>query len=88
MPGNLMKELQFGLKKTYGVMMNQKTFQFFITFVLVIGIFLISIPVGEFVAGRDAGTGQVVFFLAVLSGMILFYTADLLQKRYPLSNGQ
>jgi hypothetical protein len=62
--------------------MNKKTFLFFITFVLVIGIYLISIPVGGFVAGHDAVTGQVVFFLSVLSGMVLFYIAEVLQKKY------
>jgi len=64
-------------------MMNNKSFQFFFTFILVIGIYLISIPVGEFVAGHDAGTGQIVFFLTVIFGMILFYVADVLRKKYP-----
>lgn len=62
--------------------MNKKTFPFFITFVIVIGICLISIPVGGFVAGHDAKTGQIVFFLSVLFGMILFYAAEVLQKKY------
>ncbi len=43
-------------------MMNNKIFQFIITFILLIGICLISIPVGGFVSGHDAGTGQIVFF--------------------------
>jgi uncharacterized membrane protein YtjA (UPF0391 family) len=46
-------------------------------------IYLISIPVGEFVAGHDAGTGQIVFFLAVIFGMILFYVAEVFSKKYP-----
>jgi len=62
--------------------MNKKTFRFFITFVIVIGICLVSIPVGGFVAGRDAKTGQIVFILSVLSGMVLFYAAEVLQKKY------
>jgi len=62
--------------------MNKKTIQFFITFALVIVICLVSIPVGGFVAGHDAITGQIVFFLSVLFGMILFYAAEVLQKKY------
>lgn len=62
--------------------MNKKTFQFFITCVIVTGIYLISIPVGGFVAGQDAKTGQIVFFLSVLFGMVLFYAAEVLQKKY------
>jgi hypothetical protein len=69
-------------------MMNHKTFQFFFTFVMVMGIYVISIPAGEFVAGHDAGTGQIVFFLAVISGMILFYVAEVFSKKYPLSERQ
>jgi uncharacterized membrane protein len=48
-------------------------------------IYLISIPVGAFVAGHDAGMGQIVFFLSVLFGMILFYAAEGFLKKYPLS---
>ena len=62
--------------------MNNKTIRFFIMFVLVIGIYLVSIPAGEFVAGHDAGTGQIVIFLAVLSGMVLFSVAGLLRKKF------
>ena len=62
--------------------MNTKTLQFFSTFVMVMCIYLISIPAGAFVAGHDAGTGQIVFFFAVIFGMILFYTGDLLHKKY------
>jgi hypothetical protein len=64
-------------------MTTNKTLQFFLTFVLVMCIYLISIPVGEFVAGHDAGTGQIVFFLAVIFGMILFYVAEVFSKKYP-----
>ena len=69
-------------------MMNNKTFQFFLTFVLVLGIYVISIPAGEFVATHDAGMGRVVFFLAVLLGMILFYAAEMFRKKYPLQECQ
>lgn len=62
-------------------MVKNKTLQFFFTFVLVIVVYLISLPAGEFVAGHDAVAGQIVFFLAVLLGMILFYGADLLWKK-------
>ncbi len=44
--------------------MKKKTVLFFITFVIVICICLASIPVGGFVAGHDALTGQIVFFLS------------------------
>jgi hypothetical protein len=62
--------------------MNKKTYLIFITFVIVVGIYLISIPVGGFVAGHDALTGQIVVFLSVLSGMVLFYITEVLQKKY------
>ncbi|MGB7788838.1 hypothetical protein [Methanoregula sp.] len=64
-------------------MTTSKTLQFFFNFVMVMCIYLISIPVGEFVAGHDAGAGQIVFFLAVLFGMILFYVGEVFSKRYP-----
>ena len=64
-------------------MTNNKTLQFFFNFTMVMCIYLISIPVGGFVAGHDAGMGQIVFFLAVLFGMILFYAAEVFSRRYP-----
>lgn len=64
--------------------MKNKTLRIFFTFVVVMGIYLISIPAGEFVAAHDAGMGQVVFFLAVLLGMMVFYGAEKLLKKYPL----
>lgn len=59
-----------------------KTIMIIQTSVLVMSVYLVSIPAGEFVAIHDAGMGQIVFFLAVISGMILFYGAGLLHKRY------
>jgi hypothetical protein len=50
---------------------------------MVIVIYLISIPAGTFLSTHDAITGQVVFFLAVLFGMILFYGAEKFSKRFP-----
>ena len=64
-------------------MMSNKTIQFIFNFTLAMCVYLISIPVGVFVSGHDAGTGQIVFFLAVLSGMVLFYVAEVFSKKYP-----
>jgi hypothetical protein len=63
-------------------MTKNKLFPISLTFVFVIGIYLVSLYAGEFVAGRDSKTGQIVIFLSVLLGMIVYYLADLLVKKY------
>ena len=78
-----MEKAKHGLKRGDPKMTTSKTLQFFFNFVMILCIYLISIPVGAFVAGHDAGMGQIVFFLAVLFGMILFYVAEVFSKRYP-----
>jgi len=64
-------------------MTNNKTFPFFLTFVFVMGIYLVSLFLGGFVVGRDATTGQIVIFLSILLGIVLYYLADFLVRRYP-----
>jgi hypothetical protein len=53
------------------------------TCIFVIGIYVISILLGNFIAGQDSRTCQVVVFLSILLGMCLCYLTDRLAKKYP-----
>jgi hypothetical protein len=63
-------------------MTDNKLIQFFLVFGFALGIYVISIPVGEFIVGKDARLGQIVVYLCILLGMILCYTAEVFWKRY------
>jgi hypothetical protein len=47
------------------------------------GIYFISDLLGEFIVGQDVRMGQIVVFLSVLLGMILYYGAELFSKKFP-----
>jgi hypothetical protein len=64
-------------------MTKNKIFHVAFTCIFVIGIYVISILLGNFVAGQDSRTCQVVVFLSVLLGIFLCYLTDRLAKKYP-----
>lgn len=64
-------------------MTTNKTFHFFLISVFVIAIYIISLFLGGFVVGKDATMSQIVIYLSVLLGMILYYFVDFLVRKYP-----
>jgi hypothetical protein len=61
--------------------MDKKNVNFLIALGTVMVVIVLSYALGEFIVGKDARFGQIVIFLSIFLGMILYYTADSLSKK-------